>query len=388
MRSLWFVIAIALFATAASTLSCTSAPTLNSDQAKSPLRALSSDPRISPDSYIGHLIESFEIVGFWTMLSRMTVNDPSPWTRYDEPGRRPGLEMWRIARTAPLVDHAHPERTSLEILHGILMEHEETFRDHPVVGGGDEQVDGPEVQGFYVVTESQKLALEKNPLLTLTFRNGRTGPGGAQLWYAKHEYPCARTYRKFSSELEPSLVAELETAERTGRLSDANSDEFKNLTRKLIGYLVRTTLDRSDLSATARYQRLMSIHPFGDFNGRSLRMFYQRETGKPLFLKIWDWDLFMQPEEFAQAVEKGDAELAEIREGFLQEQARDPAFPKYYESAAPWKVASGLSQSDPRRARARDILFPLFRDNPSLKDALRRKSHLEILDLIQKYLNN
>jgi hypothetical protein len=353
-----------------------------------PLRTLGSVEvagAVDPDSYLGQLLESFEFVDFWDLLVAFAVENATPWTRYDEPGQETSLAKWRRARAIPLSDAKNPERTPLEILHAVLSGNDESFRGHPVIGGGDERVDGPEVQGFYVITASQKAALERNPFLDVAFRPGKPG---SPLWFAKHEYPSARNYARIRTWIEPSLLQELDAATADGSIKDATAPRFAELTRRLIRALVvRTTADPA-LSPTEAYQQLMSIHPFGDFNGRTLRMAYERRTGHALFLKVWDWDLFMQPAEFAEAVRQGQADLEEIRQGFLEEQIRNPDFPRFFASPAPWRVAAGPGLSTSQHARAKDLLLPLFRDDLVLKQAVDHKSHLDIFERIQKALNN
>ncbi len=326
---------------------------------------------VTPSPFLKDLLSTFEFIGFSDILVAMAVGNSEPWTRYDDPGSIPFLKLWRetIALNLSTVD----SRLQLVVLHEALSKNSEHYRDHPVVGGGDEMIDGPKVQGYYQVDSDAKLALESNPYLTLTLRPGPLQSDGTPSHYIKHEYPSARTFHRFESLIESGLLTELRLAEAQGALKDPSSVEFKDLTRRLIGQLAGDVLSDTQGKTSERYQKLMSIHPFGDFNGRTLRVWYRRTTGKPLFLPNWDWDLFMTPQEFAHAAEIGDNQLEWMRRSFLAEQALHPQFPDYYRAPGTWQVAAGVDNEAAHSAtEIRDLLRAVFNEL-GVKQAVQHK---------------
>ena len=67
------------------------------------------------------------------------------------------------------------------------------------------------------------------------------------------------------------------------------------------------------------YQRLVCIHPFNDYNGRTFRAFYHVMTGYPLFLRNWNFDYFLSKEQFRCDVQESRLLWFKIMLGFKKE---------------------------------------------------------------------
>lgn len=89
----------------------------------------------------------------------------------------------------------------------------------------------------------------------------------------------AAKYKAFETELKVNS----EFSGLLQRIEAANA-------KVLLGF-VTNIIEDSTLSAIERYRKLVSVHFFSDFNGRSLRMFYRQEAKRPLYMSNWDFDI-------------------------------------------------------------------------------------------------
>lgn len=318
-----------------------------------------------------NLAASLSFIDYGDLLTEMARGSSAPWKRYDQPGqKRPLLERWREATQS---------RKSLIERYQIVSESTEPgYRSIPIEAGGDIFPDGVNGKGYYRITAHQRKALEANPFLTIEIREDPSSPLAKKSYLARHEYPSARTYQNFRSHLSVPLQNKLDTAQAAGSFTDISSPDFKMLTQEILQELVREPAHAYNETSLQAYHRLISVHPFSDFNGRTLRADFQATTGRPLFLKNWDNDILMSYEELVAADQAGEAQWKAIVGGLAKEAEIHPAFPRFYDVPEIWMAASGTDQVAPG-----DV--PRFVDNtrvhyadPVNVELMRQKRGLEI----------
>ncbi len=287
------------------------------------------------------LARSFEFIDLNDLLDAMARNRPDPWTLYDNPNEMPLIDRWNQSIQAF-------KKGTLVSAHQILSGESETgFRDAPITAGGDIMVAG---KGYYRITEKQKTVLESNPFLKVEIREDPFAKPGTKTYLARHSYPSVENFRKYKEHLDSKLLQSLERAEQEGVLADHKSLEYRALNQEMLKELCENVL-HSGRSELLTYQRLISIHPFNDYNGRTMRAWFEAQTGHPLFLRNWDLDLLLSPREFVAYAVEGESELSAIREGFAREYAKNPHFPRFYDAPEPWQVAAGVDRLAPSSER-------------------------------------
>lgn len=318
------------------------------------------------------LLRSFEFIDLNDLLVAMARGDSAPWRRYDRPGLRPMLEKWETATGTSLKDPSllGVYRTLSEDAHGGL-------RGTPIVAGGDIIAYG---KGYYRVTLRQARLLEDHPLLQVELLPDPWSPNG-RTYLGRHVYPCASTYRKFETLLSPKLRVKLRNAERTFDFADPNSPLMQGLTREVLAELIA----KSPSHPLKEYQHLIAVHPFPDFNGRTMRAWYQRRSGSPLFIRNWDSDLFESFSELAAEAAMGKAHLQAIRQALLNEQFRNPGFPAFYDISEPWMIAAGLSEMNRISPTFVSRAKEWFRD-PNHANLVRMKMDYEVFMGLRTYL--
>ncbi|HAR42761.1 MAG TPA: hypothetical protein DCS07_09070 [Bdellovibrionales bacterium] len=317
------------------------------------------------DPFGQKLARAMEFIDYNDLMLELAQGAGEPWRRYDTDGQRPLLERW-VEATAKTPDGIAKGSTEQKLrINRILSGNPSAdIRNTPIVAGGDIMVGA---KGYYRITEFEKRALEANPYLSVEIIPDPTARKKQRLYLGRHEYPSAKTYRKFENLLSPELVTELRAAEAAGTL------ENSELTRKVLGFLIES-VEKSDSGATGygKYQKFLSIHPFSDYNGRTFRALYQAQNEKPLFLRDFDHDLFLKPEQFIPEALNGEGQLLAIRQKMLEEHARNPGSPRYYDIPELWRVAveSDLTPKDPS-AFVRDV--KAFYLSPENQDLIRKK---------------
>jgi len=334
-----------------------------------PSLAHAAPPANAADAPLGEfgskLYRAFEFVDFNDLLVAIAAGRKDPWARYDEIGKPPLIDRWSRAI----------QESDIQKIAEIISDDTKkggTYREHRVIGGGDLFTGR---FGYYRVTLEQKKVLESNPYLTLYFKPDPSSPDGKAV-LARHEYPSAGTFHRFENLLSPGLRADAQAVEAAGKLVEG-SPEFQSITRRIIHELVNQVMSSSQ-SPLEKYQKLISIHPFSDYNGRSLRAWYRHAAGKPLFLTNWDMDLLLSYPELEALASEGDAQLARIRAGFAQAYAASAAFPKFYSRAEPWEVATDTYPDSAEGAQRIRALGEAWFRNPSHIALVQKKQGFDV----------
>ena len=205
-------------------------------------------------------------------------------------------------------------------------------RGEPVVGGGDYVVNGIH---YYRVTRDELQNLRDNPYLSVESVEIPNEPSVSNWVYARHEYPSAHTYKKFKDKLSPSLQDDLIAAEAAGKLLYPNvTPDFQVLTKRILNELWQDLVKETDPLKV--YKIAISIHPFSDENGRSMRFLYSVGNGRPLLLRNWDWDIFLSDADLKYERGVGDDFFGMVGQELATLQLMNPNFPKAYDAKSPY----------------------------------------------------
>ncbi|HLD99751.1 MAG TPA: hypothetical protein VJB59_05800 [Bdellovibrionota bacterium] len=326
------------------------------------------------NEFARNFYESFEFIDWNDIVDSMEKGDPAPWTRYDQTGMAPLLDRWRKAKQP--VGGTDPDSEVLGSYRALSGNPNGTYRDAPIIAGGDFEVNGKK---YYRITESQLETLKKDLFLSVEWVDDPNPPQGAptKTYLARHEYPSAKTYKKFQQLLSADLLKKLKQAEGSGQLANEASIEFKNLTQAVLKELILYS-EKKNVSPLFRYQLQISIHPFSDYNGRSLRAKYFKDAGKPLVMKNWDLDLFLNYEEFASESAAGQLQYQALFKGlFDAEKASPDVPPKFYDIKEPYMMVSGVSELDEPPADFVNRVKAFYTD-PANDELIRRKQYYDV----------
>jgi hypothetical protein len=161
------------------------------------------------------------------------------------------------------------------------------------------------------------------------------------------------------------------------------TDKFQELTKKIILELMMKEYRPED-PAWLNYKRLIAVHPFDDYNGRSLRLWYRKQTGRPLFMQNFYSDLYETDIDFKREVDIGNVEYDLIVQGMKRAEAIEPHFPKYYERPEFWHVAAQAETTSTGDARAmmelskRTVLQTSQKQFGEVLETLRKEVRKEI----------
>ncbi|OFZ56599.1 MAG: hypothetical protein A2428_10840 [Bdellovibrionales bacterium RIFOXYC1_FULL_54_43] len=330
-------------------------------------------PKLTND-FARNFYESFEFIDWNDIVDSMEKGDPAPWTRYDQTGMAPLLDRWRKAKQP--VGGTDPDSEVLGSYRALSGNPNGTYRDAPIIAGGDFEVNGKK---YYRITESQLETLKKDLFLSVEWVDDPNPPQGAptKTYLARHEYPSARTYKKFEQLLSADLLKKLKQAHASGQLANEASIEFKNLTQAVLKELILYS-EKENVSPLFRYQLQISIHPFSDYNGRSLRAKYFKDANQPLVMKNWDLDLFLNYEEFASESAAGRLQYQALFKGlFDAEKASPDAPPKFYDVKEPYMMVSGVSELDEPPADFVNRVKAFYAD-PANDELIRRKQYYDV----------
>jgi hypothetical protein len=260
-------------------------------------------------------VRSMEYIDYPDILVAIAAGNDRTWERYDDgerhAGRTSSLES-RWARATAL-GPSGAAASQVLALHSVFAESGGGFRETPIDDAGgdiDRGSGGP--GGFDRLTLEQAQALKANPLLVVEIRPdpyNQATPGQTVL--ARYRYPSAATFHRFEQLLSPGLRAELQTAEQSGQLrydpwnAGSVGPSFRRLNPRIIAELLDAAYRPSD-PPWQNYQRMIAVHPFDDYNGRTLRAWYRRQAARPMFMLDFYCDLYCSTERFGQEIRTGD----------------------------------------------------------------------------------
>lgn len=296
----------------------------------------------SANAFLNSLQLSLNFIDFPDLVVAAAEGNPRPWALYDQPGRKPLLDRYQEIQRLPFGGGSPKKFTELMLkIHAILSGVNEGYRENEILAGGSLHPDHQ--GGFYRVSEIEKKRLLDNPFLSVEIKDDPDQKPPVRSYLARHRYPSAATFERYTAYFTPELKSELERARASGALDDRESPEFKRLNRKMIGEMVDWAMETYFGDFHRLYLNLISIHPFPDFNGRTLRALNAR-FGIYIALTDWDQDLFLSPPEFEFAVEVGRRKYALLVDALEAELAKNPSFPRFYDLPEWWMVQQNIEE--------------------------------------------
>ena len=282
------------------------------------------------DPFGENLSRAFEFIGYDDLMLAVAEGNSEPWRIYDQTGKRPLLDRWNEAIEANMGKNTKFLETYLDANRILTENPASTVRDKPIMAGGDIQLNG---KGYFRITELEKKALEGNDLLISEIIPDPSAPPGRKIYLGRYEYPSAKNYSKFRNYISKEMFSKLEQAEKNNLLDQPGWTRrmLEDMAAQILG------LPADDV---VNYQRMLSLHPFEDYNGRTMRAIYQIRMSRPMFLRNWDRDLFRSPASLAIEVVNGEAQISAIREAMTKEYIQNFSRPKYYDLPVIWQVAA------------------------------------------------
>lgn len=364
-----------------------------------PLKSKSFTPlHIGADPYLNNLVTTFEFIDFSDIMVAYAKGNGEPWKLYDEPGKTPMIDRWRKATDSQVINY---ENDPLLKINRILSDNPDAnYRTHVIRAGGDIWIDGVNDGGFYRVTEREAQALKNNPFLTVELRADPNPPDpNIKTFLGRHEYASAKNYKQYEKLLSKELLNKLKKEEKLAKklgIEFTKSERFGELTQSILKELVDNIYNSTSHSAAHTYQKLISIHPFSDFNGRSTRAWYRLNSGVgPMFLTDFNIDLLMDFPEFAASVQSGQRELRWLVEGMDAARAANPSFPRYFDDYRVWMVAAGVREDDLTHKQNNKIVKSMSKEefvghlktwylDPEHQELIRKKQDLERIINLRK----
>lgn len=169
----------------------------------------------------------------------------------------------------------------------------ENFRGNEVRAGGN----GP--AKTFLATPLQLHTLMENPYLEVAYKKNAEKTG----FMVHYFYPDALHYKKLSGKISDELYATLERTSKDKLKSDSNL--FQKLTKQIIDELVddlyRNYKQNKVIFPYEEFiQKMISIHPFPDFNGRTARLFSSFLYDKFIPFYLADFDLLVNKKTLKQ----------------------------------------------------------------------------------------
>ncbi len=191
------------------------------------------------------------------------------------------------------------------------------LRKEGIRAGGDE-----EGKTFFI-SEKELKPLQDNPYIEVNIKKH-----SSEGYLVEYFYPDAFHYKKLKGKISDSLYQTLENSNQELLMKDVSTRQKLNtqiiteLLDDAFKHYQGTSISLDEPSI--RYMRdLISIHPFSDFNGRSIRMYFklalaQKNKSVPYFM-MSDMDLLMPPAEQVNYLRQAIAPHQELQRGLIEE---------------------------------------------------------------------
>jgi hypothetical protein len=231
------------------------------------------------------------------------------------------------------------------------------WRTEGIRAGGDR--DG---RTFLVTTEQLEI-LRANPYLTVELKSS---VGNGHL--VAYHYPDVFHADKIMDRLSPQTRQRLQATPKDRLWQDTALRQTLN--RQIIKDLLAESLARNATQAhNNQFQNigvlrdLISIHPFGDFNGRSLRLYYEMgyaEKGLELpYSFLNDLDILTSEKKYAELLREGSLARKKLIESFMAELSlamKENRNPQYHQVEGLNKFFEALKPIG-GRAMSRELTF-------------------------------
>lgn len=345
-----------------------------------------------PDPYLLSLNQGLEVIDTPDYALGMAQGRSDLWTLYDEPGAKtPLTKKWLDAVSSvnafdPFATNPIPkQKTTLEKLTGVVDILSDgaikSVRTEDIWAGGDLYPDWK--GGYYRVSAQELEVLQQNVFITVESKPDPESRDASNV-LARHRYTSVQDYSRFLTVISPELADQLKAAELAGKLNQANTEEYRQLTQKFLEALITALMPsqliltpNSTLPIAAIYRALISIHPFKDFNGRSVRAFMKGLAFNGILLVDFNHDLTKPLASLAIEINNGTRAFNFIFDAFQNEQYRNPQFPQYYNTPEFYQFLTGTAEikGDPKEFVR---LIKNYLLQPSTQELIRQKRFNEL----------
>lgn len=301
----------------------------------------------APTSYMQSLALGASFIDLPDYLLAMADGNPAPWTLYDANSKAPLIDRWQkaVATLRPdmsLIQSPTPPTPAvavdqlLQVAKIISDESVTSIRTRDIWAGGDLQPDTH--GGYYRVSASELAVLQGNPFITVETKPDPFSRTGQPTALARHRYTSLQDYARFSDFLEPALFSEIQEAEKNGLFKTFEAPAYGVLTQRFLRSLISAVISDSNelaginsLQLATLYRFLISIHPFDDFNGRSIRAFLNGVTYTNILLADWNHDLTAPLLSLSQEIENGTNAFMFLMPALYREREKNLIFPRFFD---------------------------------------------------------
>lgn len=165
--------------------------------------------------------------------------------------------------------------------------------------------------------------------------------------------------------------------------------DFSRLNEQLLGKVLENVLNDKTLSSLERYQSLISLHPLKDMNGRCMRMLFQKESGKAMYMFNWDQDIFVTQKQFDEENRCYTHMIEALKQQYFKG-IEQKHVPKYYDSPEFWTSALGIDQSFYNRNQLKQLMTVIQNtiSSQEFKEAVRQKDYYCYMNKLMKQIYN
>ena len=319
--------------------------------------------RKTHDDFLNKLILAFEFIDLYDLLPEFTKDNPSktPWCLYQTSRASDDLDNWTeaIKQGHDCYKLVADQENNIEELLGILV------LLNKIISRGERHTLPPsdEERKKYL----RELVIESN-FYTRDSNDNRECPAAGRVKYREKDDGTKHVIIVNDNEDDdPTQRHKYDERITSGMLKEVQSDPdikiYKSVTKTVepkheADILVRmiyidekklarcraafTEIQEEGLKNAIEklYLNLIKIHPFSDYNGRTLRAFFKVVRGYPLFMRCWDLDQFLSLEDFKAEIELSRTWYVKIMADFYRELEaagkENNRIPEFYNTHALW----------------------------------------------------
>lgn len=238
--------------------------------------------------YLKRILVASDYMDGLSFARAMKINPGAPWTEFEPEGfsqyeralddiSKNLKEIQEIrfdGGTKKVILDVH--NRIIESSHSDLME---AYRVEGIRAGGDEK------GKTFLATEEHLKNLQSNPYLEVQFI-----PDGNGRYYVNYFYPDAFHFKKLKNVISPDLFEELSKTNVDDLMK--NHERRHSLNKRIISELVDDFITKMN-DGVASWKDLISIHPFNDKNGRTVRMLQKIFVSNLSHIALSDIDLLI-----------------------------------------------------------------------------------------------
>ena len=318
--------------------------------------------------YLKNLLNTTSYMDGISFARAMKVNPGQPWSEF-EPHNFEKFQN-AIDEIAGAKDqyikngNNHFEKTLLEV-HTALTGRKDhtnitqTLRDEGIRAGGDR------VGKTFLATDLQLKTMQANPYLEV-----HSVPHGTN-HLVHYFYPDIFHYKKLEGRISNSLYEKLSQLNHDQLLD--NHDHRRNLNRQLINELIEDFSSRHK-AGKANWVDLISIHPFEDMNGRTVRMMQKVFANGKAHFVLGDMDILLPINHQKMYLHKSDLAYGKLQLDLIDEfltAKSEKRMPDYLKTGA---LKEYVNNAFP-------TLMKIDIDNQQILELIRNREWVSLIDL-------